>query len=42
MSETDLELTMGLPGPEKEKKLETEPIGKLFLSLASRLLFRRS
>ena len=34
MSETDLELTTGLPGTEKEKKLETEPIGKLFLSLA--------
>lgn len=34
MSEPDLELAAGHSGKDKEKKLETEPIGKLFISLA--------
>ena len=34
MSETDLGTDNGAAGDGKEKKLETEPIGKLFLSLA--------
>ena len=34
MSEPDLELAAGDSGKDKEKKLATEPIGKLFISLA--------
>ena len=34
MSEPDLELAAGHSGKDKEKKLETEPVGKLFISLA--------